>query len=123
MSRLIINLLFLLIIVAVMIYQAYRSPARSYRRAAFSTATGAFALLVLFNLNVLVQQETAPWTIAVLWLVFVLLLASLIFLALSWRKGEMQEKMDRIRQAVADERQRRGIPEQEQKQPEKKEKQ
>jgi signal transduction histidine kinase len=106
-NQLVFRLIVSLIIVLVLSSQAWRSPPRSYRRAAFTTAASAFGLLFIFTLQVVISNETAPWAIAVLWLVFLLMLASLILLGVSWRKGEMREKMEQVRQAVAEERKRR----------------
>ncbi len=107
MFPLIIRLIISLTIVIFLSAQAWRSPVRTFRRAAFTTAALAFGVLVIFTVQTIISNETGPWTIAVQGLFFILMLASLIMLGLSWRRGEMQEKMEQIRQAVEEERKRR----------------
>lgn len=101
------NTLITLVIVIVVAAQARQSPARSYRRAAFTTAAIAFGILTLFNAKAVIDKEAGPWVVAVLWLVSFLMFASLILLFLSWRNGEMKEKIEQARKKLKDERERR----------------
>jgi uncharacterized membrane protein len=107
MTHPIANTLISLVIVLVLISQAWKSPRRSYRRASFSTAAVAFGVLTTFNARAILDKEAGPWIVAVLWLVSLLMLASLILLVLSWRSGEMRDKIERARQAFEKERKRR----------------
>lgn len=102
------NSIMLLVFVGAMAYQATRAPSHSYRRRSFAVAAGAFGLLALFNAKAALQGEPGPWFIAVMALFAVLLFISLVLLLVAWRKGEMQPQVDRARQAVKDERIRRG---------------
>lgn len=97
-----------IIIVAVLTYQALRTPARTYKQYAFIVAAVGFGLLALFNGQIALQGQTAWWSTVVMQLVSVVLIfTSLVLLMKSWHTGELREQFDRARQAVEEERTRR----------------
>jgi uncharacterized membrane protein len=103
----IIRTLVSLVIAAVMVYQLRSTPSQSYKRRAFGTAAAAFGLLGIFNIKVTLDPTTGPWTLAILFVIFVLLLVSVLLLVVAWRKGEMKPQIERARQAIEEERARR----------------
>lgn len=107
MTDSIIRIIILLVVVVVMANQAWRSPGQSFRRSAFSLASVAFGLLIVFHIKVLIDGGSGPWMIAVMWLVFLLMLVSLILLGVSWYRGEMKDKIAFARQAIEEERKKR----------------
>jgi uncharacterized membrane protein len=96
-----------LLVAALLLRQAQRAKPRSRRRGAFLLAMGAFGLFGLLNLLEIVGFFSNLLTPILMVVAFALLVASLVMLILAWRSGEMTEQLDRVRQAVADERQRR----------------
>lgn len=119
MSRPLINAIVSLFIFLVMTYQVWRTPAHTYKRHSYIAAALAFVLLALFNGKVALHGDSGTWTLIILWLAFLLLLVSFVLLFLAWRAGEMQVQIERARQALEHERERReGTNEKEENRPE-----
>lgn len=95
------------IIVLIMLVQARQARAGSHRRRAFALAASGLSVFLLIHILMALGQAVEPLLTILIALAMVLLLSSLVFLALGWRRGEMREKIEQMRQAFATERTRR----------------
>jgi threonine/homoserine/homoserine lactone efflux protein len=90
-------------LVGLLVQQAQRAPSGSHKRRAFLGGAGAVWLfLIVIFLQVFALDFAA--VLPFLFLAELCLFGSLGLLFLAWQKGEMQEQISQIKQAIARER-------------------
>ncbi len=95
------------IILIILVQQARHATAGSHRQRAFVLAAGGLSVFLLIHLSLALGITVGPLITPLVTLAIVLLIASLVFLVLAWQRGEMQEQVERMRQALVTERTRR----------------
>lgn len=96
-----------IVITVLLAVQALRAIPGSWRRRAFVLAAVAFGLLALINSLLALGIAVGGLMLLALIVFAGLALASVALLAQAWRSGEMNEQLNRARQAMAEERDRR----------------
>lgn len=90
-------------LIGLLIQQAQRAPSGSHKRHAFLGGAGAVCLFLIMLFLQVFALDFAT-VLPFLFLAELCLLGSLGFLFLAWQKGEMQEQISQIKQAIAKER-------------------
>jgi hypothetical protein len=105
-----VRLLLVIVLCGVLIVQGQRSRGRPYRQRSMFLGAAAFAALGIVNLLQLVGIDLSGYALFAVGLPVVLLLASVIMLAVSWRAGERAAEIAQGRRSFADEIKRRSKP-------------
>lgn len=101
-----IRVIIFVVVVVLLIREARRAPVRSRRQRAFWLAAGSLSLFAVLNGLQVAGVNTDNLLLPVLALGVILLAISVLLLYRAWRHGEMNEQIARVRQAVAEERER-----------------
>lgn len=99
--------IFLVVMVIVFAYQARRSAGHRHKQRAYGLAASAVVLLALLNILQMLGVNTDVLLLPFLVLIVTLLIFATFQLYRAWRVGEMDEQIARVRQVVANERERR----------------
>lgn len=91
----------------ILVYQARHAAPGSYRRRSFALATLGITLFMVVNVLIALGMHFNTALITLIVLGMVLLGASLVLIFLAWQRGEMREQIERVRQAITEERARR----------------
>lgn len=102
-----VRLLLVIVLCGVLIVQAQRSRGRPYRQRSMFLGAAAFAALAIVNLIQLVGINLSGYEMFAVGLPVVLLLASVVMLAVSWRAGERAAEVAEGRRMFAEEMKRR----------------
>lgn len=103
-----IRTLFLLLVMAAMIYQARRARGFPHKRLAFSITAGAFGVLALQRLLPLIGIDLGlALSIALSSLAIGLMVGGVVLLVLAWRSGEMAVQVQQAQEKIDEERERR----------------
>jgi quinol-cytochrome oxidoreductase complex cytochrome b subunit len=102
----VVRVIIFVLVVVLLIREARRAPARSRRQRAFWLAAGALSLFALLNGLQVAGMNTDALLLPVLALGVTLLAISVVLLYRAWRHGEMNEQIARMREALAEERER-----------------
>ncbi len=95
------------IILALLIYQARQASPGSHRRRAFMLASAGLGCFLVINGMIVFGVNPGLLSGPMVTLGIVLLAASIVFLVLAWRKGELREQIQRMNRAINEERTRR----------------
>ncbi len=95
------------IILIILVQQARHATAGSHRRRAFVLAAGGLSVFLLIHLSLAMGIAVGPLITPLVAPAIGLLAAGLLFLVLAWRRGEMREQVERMREALVTERTRR----------------
>lgn len=95
------------VVAVLLVVQARRAAAETRRQRSFALAAAAFVILALINSCQALGIDVGFLFLPALALMAVLLLLSLLLLVQAWQRGEMEAQIARVRQAVAEERERR----------------
>ena len=102
-----IRVIVAVLILALLIYQARHAVPGSHRRRAFMLASGGIGLFLVINAMIMIGVNPGLLAGPIITVAIILLAASLVFLVLAWRKGELHEQIQRMNQAIDEERARR----------------
>jgi uncharacterized membrane protein len=102
------SMLLALVAAAVLVAQMRKSADRPWRRWAFLLGAGAFGVLALVNLLVLVGVNMTTIGPILSVVVVVLMLVSLVMLVRAWQTGEMRQQITSLTDAIREEREKRG---------------
>lgn len=102
-----IRVIVALVILAVLIYQIRHATPGTHRRRAFMLASGGIGLFLVINGMIMLGINPGVLAGPITTAAIVLLAASLLFLVLAWRQGELREQIQRMNQAIDQERARR----------------
>lgn len=91
----------------ILVHQARHAAPRSYRRRSFALAALGIMLFMVVNALIALGMTLNAVLITLIVLGMLLLAASLVLIFLAWRRGEMREQVERVRQSIAEERARR----------------
>lgn len=105
----IVRALLSLVIAGLLIRLALRSAGRPRRRWALVLGAVLFGLFALLNALAAAGVDLLPYATAFTVSAAVLLALSLAMLALAWRAGELRGQVDRLNDAFANERKKRGL--------------
>lgn len=107
MDVFIIRTIAAIVILAILVQQARQAAAGSKRRRAFALAAASIGVFLVINGLLALGVSLGPLMTPLITVALVLLAASLLFLFQAWRGGEMNQQVERMRQALAEERTRR----------------
>lgn len=107
MNTFTIRVIAAIVIMALLIYQTSRAAPGSHRRRAFALAASSIGVFLVMNGVIAFGIDPGVARIPLIIVALLLLGGSLVFLVLAWRRGEMHEQVERMQQAIAEERERR----------------
>lgn len=104
---LLIPIIILAVFVVLFVRQTRQAAAGSNKRRAYTFATVVAGLFLLLNVMTLLGLNMQSILLPMQLLGVVLLAISVFFLVRAWRSGEMREQVDKMREIIQEERERR----------------
>lgn len=101
------RVLIVIVLCVVLLVQAQRSRGLRYRRWSMLLGAAAFGVLAIGNLLPLLGIDVSDYSVAVIGVPMLLLLASVVCFGLSWRAHERHDDVLQARRDLADEIKRR----------------